>query len=86
MIFTKAKISPVGTVNKKDLKKIALDTARFFVAPVLMYLAQLTGTLSINKVLLGVDFVPSLMTIGAIQGWGIGVGINFFLRLRDGGK
>lgn len=85
-IYTDKKVSPVGKVNKKDLLKIARDTARFFAAPALMYLAQLQGTLTQNHTLILTDFIPSTLTIGAIYGWAIGIAINFFLKLRDGGK
>lgn len=83
MIFTKAKVSPKWTVNKEDIKKIAVDTARFFSVPLLMYLAQLTGTLNNNNVLVAADFIPSLVTIGAIQGWGLGILVNFFLKFSN---
>lgn len=85
-IFTTAKVSPVGTVNKADLQKIARDTFVFFAAPILTYFGQLSGTLSQKGVLLFSDFVPTLITIGAIEGWAIGIGINFFLKLNDGKK
>lgn len=85
-LFTEAKVSPVGQVNKADLQKIARDTAIFFAAPILMYVGQLSGTLSINHVVLFPDLAPTLTTIGAIEGWLIGIIINFFLKLRDGSK
>lgn len=79
-------VSPEGKVNDKDLKKIARDTAIFFAAPIFMYTAQLTGTLNQNQILLVNDFIPSATTIGAIQGWAIGIVINFFLKLKDGSR
>ncbi len=82
-IYSKAKISPSGKVNEKDLKKIARDTAIFFAAPSLMYLAQLTGSLNANHILYFHDFIPNSMTIGTIEGWAIGILINFFLRLNN---
>lgn len=85
-LFTNAKVSPSGQVNQKDLSKIARDTAIFFAAPALMYLGQLSGTLANNHVLTLPDFIPSLMTVGTIQGWAMGIVINFFLKLKDGSK
>ena len=82
-IFTQAKVSPAGQVNSTDLKKIARDTAIFFAAPVLMYLAQVQGSLSQDGIVTLNDLVPSLMTIGAIQGWGISIIINFFLKFSN---
>lgn len=86
IFFSESKISPVGKVNEKDLKKILRDTLVFFAAPIVMYLGQLSGSLSQNGVILLTDFVPSLMTIGAVEGWALGIAINFFLKLSDGGK
>lgn len=82
-IYTNKKVSPFGQVNKTDLKKIARDTAIFFAAPVLMYLAQLTGTLNQNHIINLNDFIPNLTTIGTIEGWAIGIVINFFLKLSN---
>ncbi len=86
ILFSEAKISPKGTVNTKDLKKILRDTLIFFGAPILMYLSQLMGTLNVNKVLLLPDFIPTILTIGAMEGWLIGIAINFFLKFQDGTK
>mgnify|MGYP001607192688 CR=1 FL=1 len=79
-------MSPAWKVNKEDLWRWFLQTVIFFTAPALMYLAQLQGTLAQNKFLLLNDFIPNLVTIGGIEGWAIGVAINFFLKLRDGKK
>lgn len=86
VLYSEAKISPVGKVNERDLKKIARDTAIFFAPVILIYLGQVQGTLNQNNIILLNDFIPNLMTIGAIEGWAIGIVINFFLKLRDGGK
>lgn len=85
-IYTEKKVSPVGQVNKSDLKKIARDTAIFFAAPILTYLAQLTGSLNQNGVVGISDLTPSLVTIGSVQGWFFGIVVNFFLKLSDGKK
>ena len=84
ILYSEAKVSPVGKVNEKDLKKVAMDTLIFFAAPLLIYLAQVQGTLTQNHIVILKDFIPSLMTIGAIEGWAIGIVINFLLKLRDG--
>jgi hypothetical protein len=86
ILYTDNKVSPVGKVNKADLLKIGRDTLIFFLAPTLMYVAQLSGTLSNNGVILLADLAPTLATIGAIQGWMIGVVINFTLKLQNGSK
>lgn len=85
-LYSEAKISPPGSVNKRDLKKIATDTLIFFAAPILLYLGQVQGTLNQNHIVVWEDFIPNLMTIGAIEGWAIGIVINFFLKFRDGSK
>lgn len=85
-LYTEAKVSPVGKVNAADLKKIALNTAQFFSAPALIYFAQLMGTLNTNHFLLIPDFIPGLMTVGAIEAWAIGIAVNFFLKFNDGKK
>lgn len=84
--YSEAKVSPVGKVNDKDLKKIARDTAIFFAAPALIYLAQVQGTLAQNSIVLLPDLIPNSYTIGAIQGWVVSIAINFFLKLSDGKK
>lgn len=85
-LYTTAKISPVGQVNKKDVVKVLRDSVIFFAAPILMYLGQLQGILTQNHIVVWKDLVPSLMTIGAIEGWAIGIAINFFLKFNDGKK
>lgn len=85
-IFTQAKVSPVGKVNIVDIQNIVRSTAIFFAAPILIYLAQLTGTLTQSHIILGNEFLPNTMTVGAIEGWAVGIAINFFLKLRDGSK
>lgn len=85
-IFTNAKVSPAWKLNIADLRKITRDTLIFFAAPILTYVGQLSGTLSQNHIVLVHDLVPSFVTIGAIEGWAIGIAINFFLKLKDGTK
>lgn len=82
-VFTDAKVSPVGQVNKTDLKRIARDTVIFFAAPALMYLGQVQGTLAQNQIVGLNDLIPNLVTIGAIEGWAIGIAINFFLKFSN---
>ena len=86
MIYTEKAVSPKWTVNKADLIKIARDMAIFFTAPVLMYFGQLNGSLNQHGVLHIKDFYPTLITIGAIQGWVISAIINFLLKLTDSKK
>ncbi len=85
-LFTNAKISPEGQINATDLKKISRDTLIFLAAPLLMYFGQLSGTLSQHSVILLPDLIPTILTIGAIEGWAIGIVINFLLKLSDGSK
>ncbi len=85
-LWSNAKISPVGKVNEKDIKKILLDTLRFFSAPVVMYLLQVQGTLMSSGGLGFKDLIPSAITLGAIYGWGLGILLNVFLKFRDGTK
>lgn len=83
-LFTTAKISPQGKVNAEDLKRVANQALIFFAAPILIYFGQLSGTLAQHGVVLPKDFVPTLMTVGAIEGWFVGIVINFFLKLNNG--
>jgi len=85
-IFTKAKISPRGQLNELDLRKIANSALIFFAAPILMYLGQLQAILTQEAMVSTGDFIPNFTTIGAIEGWAVGICINFFLKLRDGKK
>lgn len=86
ILYTQAKVSPIGKINPADLRKITRDTIVFFAAPSLMYLAQIQGILAKNSILLWNDFIPNQVTIGAIEGWAIGIAINFFLKFNDGSK
>lgn len=84
LFWTNKKVSPVGTVNKLDLESIAKSTVIFLAAPALLYLGQLQGDLSNNQII--TSFYPNLVTVGAIQGWLLGVVINFFLKFTNGSK
>ncbi len=85
-LFTTAKVSPEGSVNKADLRKITRDALIFFAAPLLIYFSQISGTLAQNGIVLFHDLIPTLLTIGAIEGWAIGIAVNFLLKLNDGSK
>ena len=73
--------SEKGKLNWNDIKQIAKWTAIFFAAPVLMYLAQLEGQLDKGVI---TTLIPNANTIGAIEGWALGILINFFLSLKEG--
>ena len=65
-IYTDKKVSPVGSVNKADLQKW-LSNALIFLAPLsLVYLGQLNAGLQDGIFELS-DFIPTSVTIGAIQ-------------------
>lgn len=83
ILFTNNKVSPQWKVNPADIKRIAIQTAIFFAAPTLMWLAQIQGVLAHNGIAYLSDFVPNSMTVGAIEGWAIGIAINFFLKLSN---
>ena len=85
-LWTNAKISPPGKLNERDVKKIWMDTLRFFSAPIVMYLLQVQGTLMSSGGLQFNDLVPSAITLGSIYGWGLGILLNVFLKFRDGSK
>jgi hypothetical protein len=82
-LYTTKDVSPTGTVNRKDLKKIARDTLIFFAAPITVYVLQVSNTLTQNGIVYASDLMPTVMTVGAIQGWLIGIVINFLLKLQN---
>lgn len=85
--MSEAKVSPKWKLNNLDLKKIAIYTAKFFAAPAILYLSQLSNTnTSVNGFASFKDIAPNAVTMGGIYGWFIGIGINFFLKLQDGKK
>ena len=86
ILFTNNKVSKVWQLNPDELKKIAKYTAIFFAAPVLMYLVQLQGDMNSNGIITLKDMAPNAITIVAIQGWFLGIVINFFLGLSKGSK
>ena len=87
MIYSKAKISPKGTVNKKDIKRW-LNNLLVFVAPVaLIYLMQVQGALSQEgHFFTGKDFIPSSFTQGAMVLYTINSLIDIIRKFRDGSK
>lgn len=83
ILYSKKAVSPKGTVNDVDLRKIMRDTAIFFAAPALIYLTSIQGIISQNGFVGLRELAPDPVTIGALEGWGIGIAINFFLKLNS---
>ena len=65
-IYSEAKVSPAGTVNKKDLKQVFHNMVVFLIPLVLVYLLQINGVLQ-DRALALEDLMPTAATYGAIQ-------------------
>lgn len=71
-IYTNAKVSPVGQVNKEDLISWGKNVLIFLIPVGVVYLLQLQSVLQSNGFLDVKDFIPSAMTVGAMEGYVIG--------------
>ncbi len=66
MIFSEAKISPVGTVNSQDLRQVLKNMVVFLAPLIVLYGLQLNGVLQ-NRPLGFEDLMPTTTTWGGIQ-------------------
>lgn len=86
-IYTEAKVSPVGKVNKEDIKRWGMNTLIFISPAVLIYLGQVQGALTIEGHVFSLkDLIPSTFTLGAIVSWVISTLIDIFRKFNDGKK
>ena len=65
-LYTNAKVSPAGKVNKQDLKSWINNLLIFLAQLGVIYVLQLHGALQ-KGTLVVTDFTPSLATVGAIE-------------------
>lgn len=90
-IYSKAKVSPVGQVNKKDLsswfwgsvdylKPFAVAIALMYLAPIMLVLGAQGHVVTIN------DFIPSEMTKGAIVLYIVSQIYGLLKKFADGSK
>lgn len=86
ILYTDAKVSPVGKINKADLVAW-FRTVIIFTIPVgVIYLLQLQSTLQANNFLALKDLLPSQLTLGAAEGYVIGQFLGLLRKFLDGKK
>lgn len=83
--FTTANISPKGSLNVDDLRKILRNMLVFLTPTILLYGAQLTGALGDHMILRIADLIPSAFVIGAFEGYVISTVIDYLKKLNSGG-
>jgi len=71
VLYTEKKVSPVGQLNSKDIKKIALNALMFSAPALAVFFAQLQ---------LGVEFKDALLVAGLTL-WGLLA--DFFKKLKN---
>ena len=84
-LYSKAKVSPTGKVNKNDLQKWVRNLLVFLIPLVVVYLLQLSGVLQ-NKALEIKDLIPSQATQGAIELYAVNAVLDLLRKFRDGKK
>lgn len=84
-LYSEAKISPAGKVNKEDLSRWR-DNLLVFLAPLgVMYLLQLSGALQ-NGALSLSSLVPTPTTLGAIQLYVVNGLLDLLRKFMDAKK
>lgn len=84
--FTEAEVSKKGFLNIEDLKKMVRNMLVFLTPSILLYGAQLLGSLNDHILLSLNDLIPSPYVIGAFQGYLISTVLDYLKKLNDGGK
>lgn len=84
-LYTKAKVSPAGKLNSADLKKWRLNLFRFLAPLSLVYLGQISMTLQ-HGALGWVDFIPTPVTLGAIELYVVNALTDLVLKFTDSNK
>jgi len=83
--FTEAEVSRKGFLNIEDLKKMVKNMLVFLTPTIVLYGAQLLGTLN-DHVLSLSDLTPSTYVVGAFQGYLISTFLDYLKKLNDGSK
>lgn len=66
-LYTRAKISPVGKVNKQDLERWGVNMLKFLIPMSIIYTGSVIGIVQQdNHIFSLVDFIPTKFTQGAI--------------------
>ncbi len=84
-IFTNAKVSPAGQVNKRDLKSWVTNLVVFLAPLGIVYLLQINATLQ-NGALGWNDFIPTTATLGAIQLYCVNAALDLLRKFTDAKK
>ena len=84
-LFTNAKVSPAGKINKEDLNKVVGNAVVFLAPLVLLYISQLNAGIQDGILSLG-DFKPTLITIGGMQLYLLNALTDLLRKFTDGSK
>ena len=84
-LYTEKKVSPKGQVNKDDLKKWGRNLLVFLAPLAVIYLLQLYAVLQ-NGFLSLTDFIPSQITLGAIELYVVNALLDLFRKFTDSKK
>lgn len=84
-IYTKAKVSPKGKVNREDLLKWGHNLLVFLAPLGIVYLLQLHGVLQNGGLTLD-DLKPTQATQGAMMLYIINAVLDFLRKFTDGKK
>lgn len=84
-LYTNAKVSPSGQVNKKDLQSWLTNMVVFLAPLGIVYLLQVNATLQ-NGPIGWQDFVPTSATVGAIQLYLVNAGLDLLRKFTDSKK
>lgn len=85
MLYTTAKVSPRGKVNKEDLKKWFRNLVIFLSPLGIIYLLQLSSVLQSGALSLK-DLVPSPITQGALELYVVNALLDLLRKFNDGKK
>lgn len=84
-IFSKAKVSPAGKLNKADIQRWLKNLLVFLAPLAIMYLLQLSGSLQ-NGVLTWESLIPTTTTLGAIQLYVVNGLLDLLRKFTDASK
>jgi hypothetical protein len=82
--FSEAKVAPKGKLNIEDVNRMIRNALIFFTPTLVLYSAQLLGSLNDHTVLNFSDMVPSPYVVGAFQGYIISTFLDYLKKLNDG--
>ena len=84
-IYTEAKVSPVGKVNKEDLARWSTNLLVYLIPLILLYSGQLNVGIQ-DGILSGEDFKPTLVTLGGMQLYVLNSLTDLLRKFSDGKK